>query len=74
MLDQTSKRIIKDVADAIGLYRGLLVDAIEADCGSSDSWRYLRSRVLKLLGPRGLEGRILGILTNPSVPDTLTEK
>ena len=42
--------------------RSLILDDIELELGESPRWPYIRSRLLKYLGDRGLEGRIVETL------------
>lgn len=48
--------------ETIEFYRGLVLDSVELELGESPQWKRLRSRLLKILGDRGLEGRINEIL------------
>lgn len=53
-------KLEKDILEAINFYRGLVLDSVEYELGSDDQrWRYIRSRLLKCLGDRGLHGKVL---------------
>ncbi|MBS1983791.1 MAG: hypothetical protein JST16_06440 [Bdellovibrionales bacterium] len=48
--------------EAIDHYRSYILDPVEQELGASPSWKYLRGRLLKALGDRGLAGRVREIL------------
>ena len=48
--------------DVIDQYRSMIIDPIEQEIGESPNWKFLRSRLLKALGDRGLSGRIRELL------------
>lgn len=50
------------ILDAVNYCRGLIVDAVEFEHGDDPHWPQLRSRLLRALGDRGLEGRIAEIM------------
>lgn len=50
---------IKAILD---FYRGLVLDAVESEITEIWRWRPLRSRLLKALGDRGLEGKLLELI------------
>ncbi|WP_413289303.1 hypothetical protein [Bdellovibrio sp. HCB337] len=55
----------KQIKEIIDLYRSMILDAVEQELGDSPNWKFLRGRLLKALGDRGLEGRIIeAIRTN----------
>lgn len=62
-MNQVDPMDLKQQIKAIlGLYRGLLLDAVESEYGDNQvSWRFVRGRLLKLLGDRGLEAALLKI-------------
>lgn len=71
-MNQIKTRKLEDNLRAtIGLYRGLVLDACEAELVNQQQWAYLRSRLLKLLGDRGLEGKIFAILKDEVVTEVL---
>lgn len=59
ILNHEQKEKIIRVVD---FYRGMILDAVEAEVGELSNWKYLRGRLLKLLGHSGLEGKIQEIL------------
>jgi len=59
----TQNNQLRQIIETIGFYRGLLLDSVEHEMGGDPKWGYLRSRMLKILGDRGLEGRVQEILT-----------
>jgi hypothetical protein len=55
-------KMLDELLEAIGLYRGFILDSVEQELSDSPRWTYLRSRLLKCFGDRGLEGRIKEII------------
>lgn len=51
-----------DIGRAVSICRREVLSLLEAVYGGTQQWSFIRSRVLTLLGDRGLEGRIIGIL------------
>ncbi len=47
---------------AVDQCRALSLDAIEQELCTSPRWRFLRSRLLKLWGHRGLESQIRNVI------------
>jgi hypothetical protein len=41
-----------------------VMDDCELELGDSPRWKFLRSRLLKIFGERGLQGRILEIMSS----------
>lgn len=66
-----TQKLEDNLRATIGLYRGLVLDACEAELANQQQWSYLRSRLLKLLGDRGLEGKIFAILKDEVVTEVL---
>jgi hypothetical protein len=60
------KRLERRLLEVIDQYRSMILDPVEQELGSSPNWRYLRSRLLKALGERGLSGRVIEILESES--------
>ena len=56
------EKIEREVRQTIDFFRGLAMDAVEQEVGDGPNWQFLRSRLLKVFGHRGIEGRILEIL------------
>ena len=59
------ERIEREIIESISFYRGMTLDAVELLFSDPDcpQWRKLRKQLLKIFGDRGLEGRVLEILT-----------
>lgn len=49
--------------EVIDHYRSMILDPVEQELGDSPSWKYLRSRLLKAMGDRGLAGRVREVLS-----------
>lgn len=58
------KRIEERIMDVVDQYRSMIIDPIEQEMGHSPNWKYIRSRLLKALGDRGLSGRIREVLNS----------
>jgi hypothetical protein len=58
------EKLEKRILDVVDQYRSLVIDPIEQEVGDSPNWKYIRSRLLKALGDRGLAGRISEILND----------
>ncbi|MBL7672062.1 MAG: hypothetical protein JNM39_16360 [Bdellovibrionaceae bacterium] len=58
----------QQVLEAISFYRGLILDAVENELSETQAWPSTRSRLLRLLGDRGLEGKVREILGVPTSP------
>ena len=56
----------REIFETINFYRGLILDLIEQELSESKNWSYVRSRLLKALGDKGLEGRLRSILESCS--------
>ena len=56
------ERLERRLLDVIDQYRSMILDPIEQEVGSHPNWKYLRGRLLKALGDRGMSGRITEIL------------
>lgn len=63
-INYLKKRIEQRVKDVIDQYRSMILDPVEQELGESPNWKFLRSRLLKAMGDRGLAGRIFEILDN----------
>ena len=65
MLDKKSTSLLeRQLLEVIDQYRSMIIDPIEQEMGDSPNWLYIRSRLLKALGDRGLSGRIREIVAN----------
>lgn len=58
----TQKKLERRLLEVVDQYRSMILDPVEQEIGDSPSWTYLRSRLLKALGDRGLAGRIREVL------------
>ncbi len=53
------EKLEQDILDAIGFYRGLVLDSVEQEMGLNDErWKFVRGRLLKCFGDRGLQGKV----------------
>lgn len=57
-------RLESRLLEALAFYRGLILDSVEQELGGEANWPFLRGRLLKSMGDRGLAGRIREILNN----------
>ncbi|MBK8204972.1 MAG: hypothetical protein IPK68_22640 [Bdellovibrionales bacterium] len=53
------------IIETINFYRGLILDLVEVEMAETQNWPAVRSRLLRLLGDKGLEGRVRVILLSP---------
>lgn len=60
--ENKKERIERQLVEIIDFYRGLILDSVEQELGGSDNWTFVRSRLLKALGDRGLVGRVRQIV------------
>jgi hypothetical protein len=60
----TKERIESRLIEVVDQYRSMIIDPIEQEIGSSPNWPYLRSRLLKALGDRGLVARIREVVSS----------
>ena len=63
-INPNKKRLEERILDVIDQYRSMILDPIEQEVGKSPNWPYLRGRLLKALGDRGIVGRIKEILNS----------
>lgn len=64
MKDTNTEKIIgSEIEEAIDFYRGLILDLAEQEFLDSPKWPFIRGRLLKALGDRGLSGRVREILS-----------
>ena len=54
---------IEQIRSWINYYRGQTIDTIEQEMSGSPKWPYVRNRLLKIFGDRGLEEKVLSILS-----------
>lgn len=55
--------ILNEVFREVDLARTMILNAVEINCGSGGNWPLLRATLLKLLGDRGLHGRLKALLS-----------
>jgi len=55
-------QLLRRLLEVVDQYRSMILDPVEQEVGDSPNWKFLRSRLLKALGDRGLSGRIVEIL------------
>ena len=55
---ELQQRLIKSTVEIVDFYRGIVLDTVEQELGSSANWSFIRARLLKALGDRGLSGRL----------------
>jgi hypothetical protein len=60
----TKYQLERRLLELVDHYRSLIIDPIEQEIGSTLGWPYVRSRLLKALGDRGLAGQIQEILNH----------
>ena len=61
-VDVLSKLKTDEIIEAIDYYRGLIMDIVEQELADQPNWQFVRGRLLKAMGHRGLERRIREIL------------
>lgn len=66
-MNQQNTKQLDLLLEMIGFYRGLVLDSCEQELGDSPRWEFLRSRLLKLFGQRGMEQKVISIMTNEEV-------
>jgi hypothetical protein len=49
---------IKEIENIIGWYRSSLLEAIEELFGSTPEWPQARSKILRALGDKGIQGKV----------------
>jgi hypothetical protein len=63
MKPETQKENLeRGLLEVVDFYRGLILDMIEQELGGSANWPFLRGRLLKALGDRGLVGRMKEVI------------
>lgn len=63
---QDREAVSRQILTAIDFYRSLILDSCEAELSESKSWRFIRARILKAFGDKGLSGRVTSILDQDS--------
>lgn len=52
----------EQLLEVIDFYRGLILDSVQSEMRENpEGWKFVRARLLKALGDRGLSGKILKI-------------
>jgi hypothetical protein len=65
MSNQVNAKILeRRLLDVIDQYRSMILDPVEQELGHTANWSFLRSRLLKALGDRGLAGRIREVIVS----------
>ncbi len=62
------QRIENQILETIDFYRGIILDGVQIEISDPARWERIRSRLLKALGERGLEGRTKAILSSAYKP------
>jgi len=55
---------LSKILEVIDLYRGIVMDSVEQEFGDHPNWKYLRARLLKAFGDRGLTKRVQDIMND----------
>lgn len=73
-MDQKEQLRNQQIIDALDFTRGLIIGAVEIGMADQKTWPTTRSQLLKILGDRGLEGKLRSILGMAAIPhsDRLT--
>jgi hypothetical protein len=58
------ERLERRLLEVLDQYHSMILDPVEQEVGNSPHWHYLRARLLKALGDRGLKGRIQEVLNS----------
>jgi hypothetical protein len=61
------EQIQKNILNEVRICMARVMDDCELEMGESPRWKFLRSRLLKMFGDRGLEGKINQIICNSAV-------
>jgi hypothetical protein len=64
MTPRQFEKLKAELIEAIGESRNPILDPVEQELAGTVKWPVVRSRLLKALGERGLEGRVTSILHN----------
>ena len=60
---ESKSQQLKELLELLSFYRGMVLDACEQELGDSPRWEFLRSRLLKIFGNRGMEEKIVLIMS-----------
>jgi hypothetical protein len=61
---KSKQQIINEILYEVAHCRTRVMDDCEIELGSSPGWKFFRSRLLKIFGERGLEGKISEIVNS----------
>ncbi|MCX6118871.1 MAG: hypothetical protein NT027_15135 [Proteobacteria bacterium] len=61
-LEKLKNNLESKQLEVIDFYRGIVLDLLQQELEGCDDWHYLRSRLLKAFGDRGLAGRLKQVL------------
>lgn len=70
-VSEEKKKYTQKIIEEIRRSRGFTLDIVELVLGDSPEWKMVRSRLLKIFGERGLEQKILQIMTSDSDGEAL---
>jgi len=59
-------KVKNEVLESVAYFAGLTLDVFEAQMGHTKEWPFIRSRLLKIFGDRGLKGRVEEIFNSNS--------
>lgn len=63
------ERIERDLLDAVDSCRAGIMDTIHLELCDAPNWKFIRARLLRCFGDRGLSGRITEILNTTVTAD-----
>ncbi len=61
-IENQKQRLERHLIETVDYYRGLCLDLAEQQFGGTDEWPFVRARLLKLWGDRGLTGRLIEVI------------
>ena len=63
-VSEAKKKYTQKIIEEIRRSRGFTLDVVELVLGDSPEWKMVRSRLLRVFGERGLEQRVVQILSD----------
>jgi len=60
--ESVSERIERNMLDSVNSCRAGVMDTVDLELGDKPNWQFIRARLLRSFGDRGLSGRIREIL------------
>ena len=57
---------LEQVKAWVNFYRGQVLDLVEQELADSPQWPFVRNKLLKIFGDRGLEEKVISILSPSS--------